>query len=54
VTTLPPEGDTGGGSPFTPVVCPDPQVMALVTGGAGEWVNSMGVGCATPAIDLVP
>jgi hypothetical protein len=54
VTTLAPEGDVGGGSPFTPAVCPDPQVMSLVSGTAGQWVNTLGVACATPAITLVP
>ena len=53
VTAIAPEGDTGGGGPFTPVVCPDPQVMALVWGGAGVWVDNMGVACATPALSLV-
>jgi hypothetical protein len=54
VTTIAPEGDTGGGSPFTPVVCPDPQVMALIWGQAGSWVNEMGVACAKPKLSLVP
>jgi hypothetical protein len=53
VTAIAPEGDTGGGGPFTPVVCPDPQVMALVWGGAGVWVDNMGVACAAPELSLV-
>jgi hypothetical protein len=52
-TTLAPEGDTGGGSPFTPVVCPDPEVVTLISGMAGQWVNNMSVACATPTLALV-
>ena len=54
VTTIAPEGDTGGGGPFTPVVCPDPQVVSLISGMAGEWVYNMSVACATPKLSLVP
>jgi hypothetical protein len=54
VTTLAPEGDVGGGSPFTPAICPDPQVMSLVSGTAGQWVNTLGVACATPQITVIP
>ncbi len=52
VTVLAPEGDTGGGSPFTPVVCTDPGVVRLVAGGAGQWVDQMSVACGVPALTL--
>jgi hypothetical protein len=52
-TALPPQGDTGGGSPFAPVNCPDPEVISLVAGTDGQWMNSLGVACATPAIAMI-
>jgi hypothetical protein len=52
-TTLPPEGDTTGGGPFAPVNCPSPQVIALVAGTDGQWMNSLGVACATPTITMI-
>jgi hypothetical protein len=54
VTVLPGEGGTSGGSPFTPFTCPDPEVIALVSGNAGSWGDALGAGCTTPVVDLVP
>jgi hypothetical protein len=52
-TALAPQGDTSGGSPFTPVACPDPQVVGLVGGSSGQWLDSMSIACVMPAIALV-
>jgi hypothetical protein len=52
-TALAPQGDDGGGSPFAPVVCPDPQVIAAMSGSAGDWVDSLAVACAVPGIVVV-
>ena len=46
-TALPPQGDTGGGSPFTPVTCPSPGVITLLSGTAQQRLNSLDVACAT-------
>ena len=51
ITALPPQGG-GGGSPFTPVACPDPQVITLISGSAGNSVDSLAVACAAPALDV--
>lgn len=52
-TVLAPQGDTGGGSPFTPVTWPDPQVITSVSGAAAQYVNSMAVACATPTVSFI-
>jgi hypothetical protein len=54
VTALPSQGDTSGGSPFTPVSCPSPQVIALISGTAAQWLNSLDVACATPSLSVIP
>ena len=53
VSALPPQGDSTGGSPFAPFVCPAPQTIALVSGSSGQWVDSLGVACALPSLTLV-
>jgi hypothetical protein len=54
VTVLPPQGDTSGGGPFTPVTCPDPQVIGALGGGSGQWIDSLSIACVAPSIALVP
>jgi hypothetical protein len=53
VTTLASVGDTGGGSPFTPLTCPDPSAITLISGYAGQWLGELGVACAIPSLDLI-
>jgi hypothetical protein len=54
VVTLPAVGDNGGGSPFTPFACPDPQVVTLLSGSEGQWLGQLGVACATPSVSVIP
>jgi hypothetical protein len=51
-TTLASVGDVGGGGPFTPFVCNDPDVVTLVAGSAGQWLASYGAACATPSLTM--